>query len=144
MDPLSGAASVIAVIDISAKVASLCFQYSVEVKHAKGDIERLHQKVNDIYNVLEKLRQLLGKQHKSQLSTIRSLLDPLQRCSQELERLKATLQAKLKPSQSRKAMQRFGIRALKWPLTSKEVENTVRNLETYGNTFSLALQVDQT
>ena len=134
----------IAVIDISAKVASLCFQYSVEVKHAKGDIERLHQKVNDIYNVLEKLRQLLGKQHKSQLSTIRSLLDPLQRCSQELERLKATLQAKLKPSQSRKAMQRFGIRALKWPLTSKEVENTVRNLETYGNTFSLALQVDQT
>jgi DNA anti-recombination protein RmuC len=144
MDPLSGAASVIAVIDISAKVASLCFQYSVEVKHAKGDIERLHQKVNDIKNVLEKLRQLLGKQHKSQLSTIRSLLDPLQRCSQELERLEATLQAKLKPSQSRKAMQRFGIRALKWPLTSKEVENAVRNLETYGNTFSLALQVDQT
>ncbi|KAF2802873.1 uncharacterized protein BDZ99DRAFT_526977 [Mytilinidion resinicola] len=144
MDGLSGAASVIAVIDISAKVASLCFQYSVEVKHAKGDIERLHQKVNDIKNVLEKLQQLLDKQDKSQLSTTRSLLDPLQRCSQELEELEATLQAKLKPSQGRKKMQRFGIRALKWPLTSKEVEKAVQNLEKYGNTFSLALQVDQT
>jgi septal ring factor EnvC (AmiA/AmiB activator) len=144
MDGLSGAASVIAVIDISAKVASLCFQYSVEVKHAKGDIERLHRKVNDIKNVLEKLQQLLDKQDKSQLSTTRSLLDPLQICSQELEELEATLQAKLKPSQGCKKMQRFGIRALKWPLTSKEVEKAVQNLEKYGNTFSLALQVDQT
>lgn len=144
MDGLSGAASVIAVIDISAKVASLCFQYSVAVKHAKGDIERLQQKVNDIKNVLEKLQQLLHKQDRSQLSTIRTLLDPLQRCSRELEELEATLKAKLEPSRGRKAMQRFGIRALKWPLTSKEVEKAVRNLEEYGNTFSLALQVDQT
>jgi septal ring factor EnvC (AmiA/AmiB activator) len=144
MDGLSGAASVIAVVDISAKVASLCFQYSVEVKHAKGDIERLHRKVNDTKNVLEKLQQLLEKQDESQLSTTRKILDSLQRCSKELTELKATLQAKLKPSGRRKAMQRFGFQALKWPLTSKEVEKTVRNLESYGSTFSHALQVDQT
>ena len=41
MDDLSAAASVIAVIDISTKVASLCYQYSVAVKDAKEDIERL-------------------------------------------------------------------------------------------------------
>jgi hypothetical protein len=55
MDGFSGAASVIAVVDVSAKVASLCYQYSIEVKHAKDDIERLHQKVNEIKNILEKL-----------------------------------------------------------------------------------------
>jgi hypothetical protein len=55
IDGLSGAASVIAVVDISAKVASLCFQYLVAVKDAKADIERLHRKVTDINNVLEKL-----------------------------------------------------------------------------------------
>ena len=38
MDGLIETASVIAVIDISAKVASLCFQYSVAVKNAKEDI----------------------------------------------------------------------------------------------------------
>jgi hypothetical protein len=55
MDGLSGAASVIAVVDISAKVASLCFQYSVAVKDVKADIERLLGKVKDVKNVLEKL-----------------------------------------------------------------------------------------
>jgi hypothetical protein len=144
MDGLSGAASVTAVLDISAKIASLCYQYSVEVKHAKGDIERLHRKVNDTKNVLEKLQQLLEKQDKSQLSTVRALPDSLQRCLQELSELEAILQAKLVPSGRRIAMQRFGFRALKWPLTSKEVEKAVRNLEQYQHTFSLALQVDQT
>ncbi|KAF2732552.1 hypothetical protein EJ04DRAFT_469956, partial [Polyplosphaeria fusca] len=144
MDGLSGAASVIAVVDISAKVASLCLQYSVEVKHAKSDIERLHRKVNDTKTILEKLQQLLDKQGKTQLLTTNTLLDPLQRCSEELKKVEATLQAKLEPSGRRKAMQRIGLRALKWPLTSKEVEKTVLNLEKYGHTFSLALQVDQT
>lgn len=144
MDGLSGAASVIAVVDKSAKVMSLCYQYSVEVKHAKGDIERLQQKVKDTKNVLEKLQQLLEKQDESQLPTTRTLPDSLQKCFQELTELEATLQAKLEPSGRRKAMQRFGLRALKWPFTSKDVERTVQNLEKYGHTFSLALQVDQT
>lgn len=133
----------IAVVDLSAKVAALCYQYSAAVKHAKGDIERLQQKVTEIKNVLEKLQQLLDKHNKSQLSTTHTLLDPLQRCSQELKEIEAVLQAKLSPSSGRKAMQKFGIRALKWPFTSKEVEKTVQNLKEYENTFSLALQVDQ-
>ena len=143
MDGLSGAASVIAVIDISAKVASICFQYSVEVKHAKDDIERLHRKINEVKDVLKRLQQLL-KQDESRLSTTRTLLDPLQRCFQELNDLEGKLKAKLEPSLGRKAMQRFGMRALKWPFTSKEVEKAVQDLENYRNTFSLALQVDQT
>jgi hypothetical protein len=59
MDGLSGAASVIAVIDISAKIASLCYQYSVAVKDAKDDIERVRRKVSDITYILEKIKQLL-------------------------------------------------------------------------------------
>jgi septal ring factor EnvC (AmiA/AmiB activator) len=140
MDGLSGAASVIAVVDISAKVASLCFQYSVAVKDAKSDIERLHRKVNDINNVLEKLQQLLDKQEKSQLSTTRNIVDSLKECHQQLQGLKDQLE----PSRGRRAMQRVGVRALKWPFTSKQVEKMVIVLEQYGHTFSLALQIDQT
>jgi septal ring factor EnvC (AmiA/AmiB activator) len=77
MDSLLGAASVIAVVDISAKVASLCFQYLVAVKDVKADIERLHRKVTDINNILEKLQQLIDKQEKSQLSTTRNIVDLL-------------------------------------------------------------------
>ncbi|KAF2175652.1 hypothetical protein K469DRAFT_609959 [Zopfia rhizophila CBS 207.26] len=140
MDGLSGAASIIAVVDMSAKVASLCFQYSVAVKDAKRDIERLQKKVTDIKNVLEEVRKLLDKQDKSQLSTTRKLLDSLEECHQQLQGLKTQLE----PGRGRKAMQRVGFRALKWPFTSKQVENIVASLKQYEHTFGLALQVDQT
>lgn len=140
MDGLSGAASIIAVVDMSAKVASLCFQYSVAVKNANTDIERLQKKVTDIKNVLDVAQGLLDKQDKSQLSTTRKLLDSLKECHQQLQGLKAQLE----PGKGRKAMQRFGFRALKWPFASKQVEKIVASLEQYERTFSLALQVDQT
>lgn len=140
MDGLSGAASIIAVVDISAEVASLCFQYSVAVKDAKRDIERLRKKVIDVKNVLEEVQKLLDKEDKSQLSTTRTLLDSLKECHQQLQGLKAQLE----PSRGRKTMQQFGFRALKWPFTSKQVEKMVASLEQYEHVFSLALQVDQT
>ncbi|KAF2688262.1 vegetative incompatibility protein HET-E-1 [Lentithecium fluviatile CBS 122367] len=141
MDGLSGAASVMAVVGISAQVASLCSRYLVAVKHAKGDIERLQRKVNDIKNVLGELQRLL-QQDKSQLSATHPLLESLQECSQELEGLEAKLRVKSEPSQCRKVMQRFGVRALRWPLTSNEVETIVASLQQYEHTFSLALHVD--
>jgi septal ring factor EnvC (AmiA/AmiB activator) len=140
MDGLSGAASVTAVVDISAKVASLCFQYSAAVKDAKADIERLLGKVTDIKNVLEKLQQLLNKHEKSQLSTTHNIVDSLEACQQQLQGLKDQLE----PSRGRRAMQRFGVRALKWPFNSAQVEKMIISLEQYERTFSLALQIDQT
>ena len=51
---------------------------------------------------------------------------------------------KLEPRKGRKTMSRIGLRALRWPFTSKQVEKIVSNLEGYQQTFGLALQVDQT
>jgi hypothetical protein len=144
MGGFSGAASAIAVVDLSAKVASLCAEYSVAVKYAKGDIKRLQRTVNEIKTVLEELKRLLDKQDKSQLSTTRTLVEPLQKCSQALEGLEAKLRIKLVPTRGRTAMQRSGMQALNWPLTSKEVEKMVISLDQYRYTFSLALQVDPT
>ncbi|RAQ98842.1 vegetative incompatibility protein HET-E-1 [Stemphylium lycopersici] len=113
MDGLSGAASVIAVIDISAKIASLCYQYSVAVKDAKDDIERVRRKVSDITHILEKTKQLLDSQDKTRLSTTQGLSSSLEQCREELK----NLEAKLDPGKTRKTMSRFGFRALKWPFT---------------------------
>ena len=140
MDGLSAAANVIAVVDISAKIASLCFQYSVAVRDAKKDIDRLQRTVTDIKNVLEEVRQLLDGQDKTRLSTTHKLSDSLKECNQQLQGLKAQLE----PEKTRKAMHRFGVRALKWPFTNKQVEKIVASLKKYEQTFSLALQVDQT
>ncbi|KAH4913625.1 hypothetical protein HBH73_255170 [Parastagonospora nodorum] len=140
MDGLSGASSVIAVIDISTKIALLCFQYSTAVKDTKDDIERVQRKVGDITHILEKIKQLLDSQDKALLSTTQDLFSSLEQCREELK----SLEAKLAPGKTRKTMSRFGFRALKWPFTSKQVNKVVLNLERHEQTFSLALQVDQT
>ncbi|EMD67664.1 hypothetical protein COCSADRAFT_158031 [Bipolaris sorokiniana ND90Pr] len=110
MDGLSGAASVIAVIDISAKIASLYYQYSVAVKDSKNDIKRVRRKVSDITHILEKIKQLLDSHDKTRLSTIYGLFSSLEQCREKLK----SLEAKLDPGKTRKTMSRFGFRALKW------------------------------
>jgi hypothetical protein len=133
-------ASVIAVIDISAKIGSLCFQYSQAVKEAKDDIERVQRKVGDIERIQKDVKKLLEGRHKARFSTTNRLFDSLSQCLQELKDLKV----KLDPGKTRKAMSRFGVRALQWPFTSKQVDKIVSNLERYERIFGLALQVDQT
>jgi hypothetical protein len=140
MDGLSSAASVIAVIDMSAKITALCFQYSIAVKDAKNDIERIEKKVGDIKRVLKSIKKLLDGPHKARLSTTYGLSKSLKQCLRELQEL----QKELKPGKTRKTMSRFGVRALKWPFTSKQVERIISSMEGYEQTFTLALQVDQT
>jgi hypothetical protein len=140
MDGLSGAASVIAVIDISAKIVSLRPQYSKAVKDAKVDIERVQRKVGDIAHILKQIKQLLDSQDKTRLSATQGLFTSLVKCLKELENLRVELE----PRKGRKTMTRIGLRALRWPFTSKQVDKVVSNLEGYEQTFSIALQVDQT
>ena len=140
MDGLSGAASVIAIIDISAKITSLCLQYSAAVKNAKKDIERLQRKVSDIKHVLEEVKKLLDGRDKTRLLTTHKLTGSLKDCFEQLEELNS----QLKFGKTRKAMSRFGVRSLQWPFTSENVEKLVASLERYEQTYNLALQTDQT
>jgi hypothetical protein len=41
-------------------------------------------------------------------------------------------------------MRRYGIRALKWPFKSKEVDQLLASLDRHERTILLGLQVDQT
>jgi len=84
MDGLSAGASVIAVIDISAKVATLCFQYSAAVKDAIKDIQRLQKKVEDIRDILRELKRLLDGPDKTRLSATDKLAASLEECLRRL------------------------------------------------------------
>lgn len=59
MDGLSAVASVIAVIQISGAVLSLCAQYLKAVKNAKSDIEHLQGELSGLRAVLEGAQELL-------------------------------------------------------------------------------------
>lgn len=134
------AASIIAIVELSAKVGKLCVQYSTAAGNARADITRLQNRLKDLNVCLEAAQRLVDDPKNTKLATSRSLVDSLNACETEL----AEVQDRLHPGSARKAMRRFGLRALKWPFDSKEISTVVSNLERYKQTITLCLQVDQT
>ncbi|KAK7582828.1 hypothetical protein V3481_012126 [Fusarium oxysporum f. sp. vasinfectum] len=139
-EALGVASSVIAVVDLSAKVFSLCLQYSREVKNAKDDIERLRKEVAAFQDTAKELNALLEGSRGRELKTSQQLVSVIEDGHSTLGQLEQRLQ----PSTRRKAMSRFGMRALKWPFESKDVEEAIQNLERCRGNISLALNIDQT
>ncbi|KAJ4193670.1 hypothetical protein NW759_016585 [Fusarium solani] len=134
------AASVIAIIDLSAKVAKLCSDYSTAVGNARADITRLQSQLGSLGECLQGARRLLNDPNNQSLATSRKLVDSIDGCTSEL----VQVQNRLDPGKARKAMRRFGLRALRWPFDSKEVSGIVSNLERYNQTIMWCLQIDQT
>ncbi|KAI7762677.1 hypothetical protein LZL87_014165 [Fusarium oxysporum] len=139
-EALGVASSVIAVVDLSAKVFSLCLQYSREVKNAKDDIERLREEVTAFQDTTKKLQTLVEGPRGKELSASQQLKSAIDDGRSRLE----SLEQQLQPSTGRKTMSRFGLRALKWPFESKDVEGTIQNLVRCRQNISLALNIDQT
>ncbi|KAH7113566.1 hypothetical protein EDB81DRAFT_824500 [Dactylonectria macrodidyma] len=140
MEVLGVAANVIAVVDISIKVASLCVQYTRDVKNAAVDIERLKNEVTNLKGVTESVQELLKNPNSTKLDKSQRLKDNLDDSRLLLE----TLELRLTPRTSRKAMSKIGLRALKWPFQRKEVDDLVEMLRRHAETIDRILQVEQT
>jgi hypothetical protein len=137
------AASVVAVIDITAKVAALCFGYLEQAKGAKPDIERLVQELVRLRTILEHSQQLLKSPGAARLQASQDLRHGLQGCFVQLEELRCSLKEKHDGGPLPKVMKTLGIRALKWPFERKRVDNIIAALEQYRRALSEALIVDQ-
>ena len=141
MDGLSATASIIAVIQISGQAFDLCQTYFSEVKEARKSIQRLRDEIMSLKDVLTDVRDL----DKDLSSTERSILNllnqddgPVQQCQKDL----TGLIVKLDPNQGKSKMKQFGLRAWKWPFTSKDVEKLLVVIGRHKATFTLALTVD--
>ncbi|RYP80846.1 hypothetical protein DL770_006087 [Monosporascus sp. CRB-9-2] len=137
---LGVAASVIAVVDLSAKVISLCSQYYRDVKNARNDITRLEREVSNLKHASKGVQQLLDEHKGAKLEVSQKFGDALTDGSSQLEKLEQQLSSKT----IRQAMSRVGIRALKWPFESRDVDKIVQDLARCTQMISLGLQVDQT
>jgi hypothetical protein len=138
-EALGLAASVIAVIDLSAKVASRCSEYYANVKNAPDDIERLQREAQGIKATLERIQSLCDGPNGVMLQESQSLREGVKDCQKQL----AQLETKLEPRTTNKLMSRYGIRALRWPLKSKEVDRITKKLGNCKDNISFSLQVDQ-
>jgi ankyrin repeat domain-containing protein 50 len=94
MDPVSAAASVIAVVQISAQIFDLCLTYYSEVKDARTDIKRLRDEIISLQSVLIQIADLADARGSSELSNLDVLNQPngpVQQCQAELIALAAKL-----------------------------------------------------
>lgn len=74
MDPLGGAASFIAVVDITAKVVTLCSKYYSTVMNAKGNIESLQSELRSLQHVLNQVQALSDETQKRKFLTYNQAL----------------------------------------------------------------------
>ncbi|KAF9761682.1 hypothetical protein IL306_003749 [Fusarium sp. DS 682] len=140
MEGLGVASSIIAVAELSAKVGKLCLQYSKDVSSARADIERLRNQFEHLEKALLATQRLVKKTKDASLPLSHELRGSFQSCFDDLQKV----EKKLEPSHARTAMRRYGIRALKWPFDSKDVDQFLVRLERHEKTILLGLQVDQT
>jgi hypothetical protein len=140
MDPLSGAASVIAVIQLTGGIVQICGKYLNKVKNATQDIQRFQEKIAALAQVLQSLGELIRGSDGNKLTATQDLVDNIAKCSTALTNLKE----KIDPETTQRRMRKWGLRALKWPLARSEVDLAIMELEWYKTTFALSLQVDQT
>ncbi|KAF8544656.1 NACHT and WD40 domain protein [Trichophaea hybrida] len=139
MDPLSGAASVIAVFQISKEVLTLCGKYVKDAKDAKDDIDRLCNEITALCDLLNRVNDLTNGPDAAKFPALRDLTMTISQCSSELTNLKT----RLDPGNRQRVMKRFGLRALKWPFKTEDINKCIASLERSKTTINLALSADQ-
>jgi hypothetical protein len=155
MDPLSITASIIAVLQATNAVISVCYDYSSAVRNSSWELPRVTEEVRSLRNVLESLEQLAKKAEgadpaaETQLLTLKLLCEsgvgpgPLASCLQELERLKNKLSPPDWAGRDGSKRRAF-IQALGWPLKEGDTRKTLENLGRFKTTLNLAMTADQT
>ena len=138
MDPVSIAGTLIAIIQISGKVVSLCYEYRRNVKNASAEISQLLEEVTSVRDVVERLHTVADAGEESgELQASDGIAERdtlLVRCLHEMQSLKA----KLKLGKGVKGKSKL----LVWPLKKKEVYESLATIGRIKATLQLALSAD--
>jgi len=136
MDPLSGATSVIAVVQVACKVWSLCWEYYSGAGDAKPDIDRLMGCTLALLNLLQHVRDLAKGPGASKLVVSKELIEST---AWELEREFKSLQKVLEPGGG----QDITKSCVEWPLQKEAVEKIIQLLERHKITLITAMDCGQ-
>ncbi|PKY03251.1 WD40 repeat-like protein [Aspergillus campestris IBT 28561] len=124
MDPLSAAASVIAVVQLTATIVQLCGVYASKVKDAKQDILRLGEEVDALRKILITLHEFMSGPDGADSIVHDDLLANIARCFTTLSGFEKKLDLKT----TQKAIRRK-LHLLKWPLEQGEADRVIEHIE---------------
>jgi hypothetical protein len=137
MDPISLVGTLIAIVQISSKLVSVCYEYRTGVKGARREISHILDEIIVVRTLVERLIDVAEQSDDAALHSLKAVNGPnapLQRCLEELKDLKSALKLNgdLKPRSV----------ALLWPLKQKEVEGRLAALGRIKATLQLAVGAD--
>lgn len=136
MDP----GTILAAVTTSATVITLISGYYSGVKNARGDVKRFSASVEEIHSILKKVQALASGPDAARLPASDLAIAAVEQSLREIREL----EDQLNPKMGGKMMRRVGLRALKWPLTSKQMDEHITRLERRKAMLSIALNADQT
>src|SRR6266536_2457992 len=102
---MAGIGEIVAVIQISEEILSLCWKYYSGVKSAEKDIRNLCDEITALQSVLQKVKELLDDPKATKLRGSALPIGQLKQCLCELEDLKN----RISPGHARKAAGRLGL-----------------------------------
>lgn len=152
MDPLSVAASVIAVLQAANSVISVCYDFRSAIKDQPWAMTRITNSINELRAILGRLEQVAneseltkddtGSARHSALEALCQDGGAIRNCYDDLR----TLEHKLgsgswagKEGSKRRAF----IQSIGWQFKGKEAEDMLARLDGYKTTLNLAITLDQ-
>ncbi|CAG8957981.1 hypothetical protein HYFRA_00000324 [Hymenoscyphus fraxineus] len=143
MAELGVAASVIAVIQITAEVGKQLTQYGKAVKNAAKDVENIQNRLASIETILHKLDDLAKRVEKSglPLETWPTLV-PLGSSNGPLKETEKSMMALHAKIASVDGINKSLTERIKWPLKKKRVEEYLENIEQQKRIFMEFLKVE--
>ena len=138
MDPLSIAASVAGLINLSTDVYKAIATYTSSVKEASVDILSLAEELSGLQSVLQRLSSFILSGSISAVSFAQSsaLALALQKCGKTLSQLSTRLHH-LQQDRISRVLER-----LRWPFSEKDTRSTMDVLRRCASTFQFSLTVE--
>jgi hypothetical protein len=139
MDPFSGTASAIAILQLSGAIIATCYDYQARIRSAAKDAKQIINELNSLRTVIESLLMVLDEERdaRAPVSVLEKLAQKdgsLEGCQNHLEEL------------TRKLEPREGWRHVKavllWPLKESDVKKVLGNIQDTKSTIHLALSLD--
>ncbi|KAK6534122.1 hypothetical protein TWF281_005460 [Arthrobotrys megalospora] len=134
MDPLSVAASIIAVVQLSSAVISYCVGFNLQVKGADQEISEVISELKDLQGLLNEVRAVLPDDDRPENAEVAGLYTALETSNIILVDISERLGPLLKGG--------FKSR-LKWPFEGKVIQEKLDKLQKQKATFQLFFTLQQ-
>lgn len=148
MDVVGAIANIWALLEAAKVVSKVCIDYNKAVKSSQWELPKVLSEVEELCLILENLRRQLEEirtgPNKERLPALQALCSPkpglLNRCLHEISDLGKKLHP---PDWTGTDTRRAAIwLAGSWPMKKSSVQESLRNLERFKSTFSMALICD--